>query len=100
MFKKEPSFTNLRDLWTQGGRLTGPEIDRGLELIDELWSLLYFTPDGLPADEELKNRDSESETIITYLEIKPGAAQPTPNPYLETGKFEPNDLEIAKRIAN
>lgn len=100
VYKDTTSLKNLRDVWTQGGRLQGPEITRGLDVIDELWPLIYDAPDGKPEDEELKDPSGASQAIIGFMEIRPGIARPVPKLYLRAGKFARNDLEALKKITN
>ncbi len=100
VFKEKTSLKNLRDMWTQGGRLTGREITIGLEMIDELWSELYLAPERIADDAELKNQDGITQSIMLNLEIKPGATFPVPKLYLQPAKFGRSDQDISNNLAN
>lgn len=96
-YHSHTSLRTLKDMWTQRGQLTGPEIDIGLQCIEELWNLLYVAGEGVwEEDKERLSRLGVPQSICLGLEIKPGAELPTPKLYLQPARFgNMSDSEIA-----
>ncbi|KAK0609957.1 tryptophan dimethylallyltransferase-domain-containing protein [Bombardia bombarda] len=100
VYKEKTRLGTLRDMWTQGGRLTGPEIDKGLEVINELWLAVCLAPQDMHEDDELTNRHGMSQPVIMALEIRPGAPHPVPKLYFQPARFGHTDLDIARNLAH
>lgn len=99
-YHSHTSLRALKDMWTQRGQLTGPEIDLGLECIEELWNLLYVPGEAeWGEDKERLSRLGVPQSICLGLEIKPGAELPTPKLYLQPARFgNMSDSEIAAAL--
>ncbi|KAL4889778.1 aromatic prenyltransferase [Aspergillus ambiguus] len=79
------SLAKTRDLWTLGGKLTGSDIEKGFELVEQLWNIL-----------NMGQRKPWLPFLVNY-EIKPGQDQPIPKLYFPVD--DGNDLEVAQAIA-
>jgi DMATS type aromatic prenyltransferase len=107
-YHSHTSLSALKDMWTQRGQLSSPEIDIGLRCIEELWYLLFAPEDvnGAATGEGLENEEKErlsrlgkAQSICLGLEIKQGAAVPTPKMYLQPARFgTKSDQEIAETL--
>jgi DMATS type aromatic prenyltransferase len=66
------SLAEVYDFWTLGGRVAGPEIEKGFELVGKMWKALY--PKPLP-----NGRQRDSMLVQMNWEIspdKPGRVSP------------------------
>lgn len=71
------AFTTLagaRNLYTLGGRITGEDVEHGLEALSQLWPILFRIPQG----EDIENKIvwPGDFGLGASVELKPGKAQP------------------------
>nr|Q9C451.2 RecName: Full=Indole diterpene prenyltransferase paxD; AltName: Full=Paxilline synthesis protein D [Penicillium paxilli]AAK11526.2 PaxD [Penicillium paxilli] len=89
------AFNNMVDIFTLGGRLDGPEMQRATKELRKLWMSTMAIPDGLRDDETLPKSPLPCAGVIFNFEIWPGADKPNPKIYLPCAYYGKDDLDIA-----
>ncbi|KAJ5911746.1 aromatic prenyltransferase [Penicillium subrubescens] len=91
------ALNRMVEIFTLGGRLNGPEIERAIEALKLLWSSVINVPEGLSDDADiLPKNPHRCACVIFNFEIWPGASVPTPKIYLPAAYYGKPDLEIAE----
>ncbi|KAK1140959.1 aromatic prenyltransferase (DMATS family) [Aspergillus melleus] len=85
IWEKDLSIAKVEELWTLGGKLKGPAIDEGFELVKKLWNIM-----------KMGERKPWLPFLFNY-EISPGKPDPLPKVYFPID--DGNDLETALAIA-
>lgn len=67
------SLQDVRDCWTLGGRVKGQEIERGLDLVEQMWRFIYPS----------SRADNEKQplTMVWNWELTPHDPNPAPKAY-------------------
>lgn len=91
------SFNRMVDIFTLGGRVNGPEMEKALAALRLLWFSTMNVPEGLSDDEDITPKHTHPcAGVIFNFEISPGASVPTPKIYLPCAYYGKPDLEIAE----
>lgn len=83
------SLQNVYDFWTLGGQLEGAHIEKGFEIVKEMWNSLYSNL--LP-----NNAPRKAMTVHCNWEFSPSKPDPVPKAYFLL--TEDYDLQIIKAI--
>ncbi|GIJ87027.1 hypothetical protein Asppvi_005929 [Aspergillus pseudoviridinutans] len=85
------AFNRMVDVFTLGGRLIEPEMDRAIETLRILWS-------ARPTDDEdiSPQNPHRCAGVMFKFEIWPGAKGPVPKIYLPAAYYGKPNLEIAE----
>ncbi|RYP42586.1 hypothetical protein DL767_000110 [Monosporascus sp. MG133] len=94
------AFSAMIDIYTLGGLLAGPDIEKGLEALRVLWKAVLNVPQGWPDDRDLPVNPHRCAAVIFNFEIWPGAEFPSPKIYLPAHYYGRSDLEIADGMDN
>ncbi|CEJ54109.1 hypothetical protein PMG11_00431 [Penicillium brasilianum] len=91
------AFNRLVDIFTLGGRLIGPEMERAIPALRLLWSSVMNIPEDISNDTDISPLNSHRcANFIFNFEIWAGAPFPTPKIYLPVAYYGKPDLEIAE----
>nr|A0A2I6PIZ7.1 RecName: Full=Indole diterpene prenyltransferase nodD1; AltName: Full=Nodulisporic acid biosynthesis cluster protein D1 [Hypoxylon pulicicidum]AUM60056.1 indole diterpene biosynthesis protein [Hypoxylon pulicicidum] len=89
------AFNSMVDIYTLGGLLKGPDIQKGVEALEVLWKAVLNVPEGWPDDKDLPMNPHRCAAVIFNFELWPGAEFPSPKAYLPAHYYGRPDLEIA-----
>ncbi|KAL7626890.1 Indole diterpene prenyltransferase nodD1 [Parahypoxylon ruwenzoriense] len=89
------AFNAMVDIYTLGGLLAGPDIEKGLEALRVLWKAVLNIPEGWPDDRDLPVNPHGCAAVMFNFEIWPGAEFPGSQIYLPAHYYGRPDLEIA-----
>ncbi|RDA84474.1 hypothetical protein CP532_0058 [Ophiocordyceps camponoti-leonardi (nom. inval.)] len=92
---RRTAFDAMVDVYTLGGLLSGPEMDKSLDALRILWKAILKVPDDWPDDRDLPLTPSSTATVIFNFEIQPGTDLPAPKIYLPAHYYGRSDLEMA-----
>ena len=92
------TLSRAKTAFSLGGRLKGETIDKGLEALEELWSLLFDLEENKDVA-ELKILPAGSY-CGKAIEMKPGAKQPEVKLHIPIRKREVNDIQIAESLCS
>ncbi|KAF3386813.1 Fumigaclavine A dimethylallyltransferase easL [Penicillium rolfsii] len=67
------SLQDVRNCWTLGERVKGPEVERGFDIVQEMWHLLYQHEPG--------KEDKQPLTMVWNWELRPNDPNPAPKAY-------------------
>ncbi|KAL4875948.1 tryptophan dimethylallyltransferase-domain-containing protein [Aspergillus karnatakaensis] len=102
VLESQVDFDAIRRHWTMGGRLKGEEIEKGLEILYQLWECLPLSTDQAGAAEVLNpdvEKSPEARTAVTRdplalnYELRPGESEPQVKIYLPMRGL--NDFAVA-----
>ncbi|KAL9598936.1 MAG: hypothetical protein Q9179_003737 [Wetmoreana sp. 5 TL-2023] len=93
------SFESVRSIMTLGGRISDSMLGAGLDVIFELWKLLFGLDLSLGLSSELPTNEHRTAGILYYFDINQRSSMPVPKVYLPVRHYGSNDGEIAERIA-
>ncbi|OJJ45036.1 hypothetical protein ASPZODRAFT_17950 [Penicilliopsis zonata CBS 506.65] len=96
---RHTSLRSAQDVFTLGGRLTGPNIDAGLSVLCELWGLLFDLPRDHKDDDPLPLNNHRSAGILFNAELRPGKPTPEIQVYLPVRHYARTDLAVAEGLA-
>nr|UUW39088.1 IdtD [Epichloe sp. LpTG-3]UUW39106.1 IdtD [Epichloe sp. LpTG-3] len=89
------AFNVMVDIYTLGGLLMGPCIEKGTQALRTLWKAVLNVPEGWPDDKDLPINPNGCAAVIFNFEVRPGAEFPAPKIYLPAHYYGRPDLEIA-----
>ncbi|KAI1075205.1 aromatic prenyltransferase [Whalleya microplaca] len=92
------AFNTMVDIYTLGGLLVGPDIEKGLEALRVLWKAVLKVPQGWPDDRDLPVNPHLCAVVPWNFEVRPGTEFPAPQIYLPAHYYGRPDLEIADGI--
>lgn len=93
------TLNEVKDLWTLGGRCHGPDVDAGIQALEQFWPIFY----GLdPAAEDIANVAvvPEGHGMHTSVEFKAGKAMPDLKLQFPVDAISATDEELAARLAS
>lgn len=83
---------------TLGGTVSGSDLHKGLEELEELWRLLLWSKGHYSCASELPIRSHRTAGILYYFEIRPGHEKPTPKVYIPVRHYRVSDIDTAKKL--
>lgn len=93
------TLNEVKDLWTLGGRCYGPDVDAGIQALDQFWPIFF----GLdPKAEDLANIATipEGMGLHTSVEFKSGSAMPELKLQFPVDTISATDEELSHRLAS
>jgi DMATS type aromatic prenyltransferase len=93
------AFNKVINIYTLGGRLNGPSVLAGIEVLKGLWPLVLNLPDDYPLDQELPFVPHRTTGTCFNFEIRPNDPNPQPKVYIPVRHYSKSDLEIAQSLA-
>ncbi|PFH61587.1 hypothetical protein XA68_16937 [Ophiocordyceps unilateralis] len=92
------AFDVMVEIYTLGGLLTGPEMEKGVQALRMLWNAVVNIPDGWPDDTDLPANPHRFAAVLFNFEIRHGAELPVPQIYIPAHYYGRSDLEIADGV--
>lgn len=91
------ALNRMVDIFTLGGRLNGPEMDRAIQALRLLWSLVINAPADQSDDADISPANPHCcASVLFNFEIWPDAHLPIPQIYLPAAYYGKPDLDIAE----
>ncbi|ETS74381.1 hypothetical protein PFICI_14247 [Pestalotiopsis fici W106-1] len=97
MRTKETCLARVEEVYTLGGTLSGPEIDKGVNLIRSFYQHVLGISN---AEDDLPSSKHRTAGIIFNMELMHDRAMPVPKVYIPVRHYGGTDLRIAQSLSN
>ncbi|KFA70283.1 hypothetical protein S40285_08212 [Stachybotrys chlorohalonatus IBT 40285] len=92
------TFHRVKDMFTLGGRLSGPELDEGVAALVEIWPIL-FRLDPRAVDIENLEVFPRGSYCGCAIEMKPGQKNPETKIHIPVRKIAGTDAQLCESLA-
>ncbi|KAI1106977.1 tryptophan dimethylallyltransferase-domain-containing protein [Jackrogersella minutella] len=96
---RETDFGSVRETMSLGGRVTGPDMDVGLNQLRRLWKSL-FGQEGASEDTPIGGANHRTAGILYNIEFHLGGQAPKAKIYIPVRHYARTDAHVIKSVSN
>ncbi|KAI0399659.1 tryptophan dimethylallyltransferase-domain-containing protein [Xylaria palmicola] len=89
---RETSFDSLRNILSMGGRIKGPNIQKGLDDLHQLWNAIFGV--DAPSSDHLKDVKHRTAGMLYNVEFRIGDQFPVAKLYLPVRHYAASDQKV------
>ena len=98
MRSRSTTFESVRRIMTLDGALHDIGLDKGLDELYILWTLIFWQGQNVALEASLRSVDHRTAGILYYFNLKQGGQLPSVKIYLPVRHYGRNDCDVAQNV--
>lgn len=95
---RRTDFRSVRENMSTGGRVHGPDFEKGMKNLRKLWDILLGTT-GAPEGQPLPPKDHRTAGILYMVEFRLGSTTPKVKVYIPARHYAKSDQQVIESLS-